>query len=339
MHLLRKFPAVLVLLALAAHAGLAQAQAPACTGKNVLDELRENDQAAHARVVTAAESTENANAILWKIEKDGASPSHLFGTMHLTDDRINTLSPAVRNALADSRRLVLELEDLSPAGFLNVLTGNPQMVALMMYTDGRRLDQLLGPEDFRKVAEVLSRSGIPPTIGGMFRPWVATLLLSVSACEQRRMAAGLLPLDARLAKDVEGRGVKPEGLETLELQFRALASVPEPDQLEMLKSSIRFYDRVDDMLETMVQLYLERQLGAIWPLQIVLAEKVGVGAKAFEAAEQSLLVTRNLGMRDKALELLAEGNAFIAVGGLHLPGRQGLVALFREAGYTVTAVE
>jgi uncharacterized protein len=337
MQLRRKVLAVLALLA--AHAGLAQAQTPVCTGKNVLDELRQSDQVAHARVVAAAESTENANAVLWKIEKAGASPSHLFGTMHLTDDRINALSSAVKGALADSRRLALELEDLSPAGFLNVLTGNPQMVALMLYTDGRRLDQLLAPEDARKVTEVMSRSGIPPTIGGMFRPWVATLLLSVSACEQRRIGAGLLPLDARLAKDAEGRGIKAEGLETLELQFRALATVPEPEQLEMLKSSIRFYDRIDDMMETMIQLYLERQLGAIWPLQIVLAEKVGVGAKAFDAAEQSLLVTRNLGMRDKALQLLAEGNAFIAVGGLHLPGRHGLVALFREAGYTVTPVE
>ena len=44
-------------------------------------------------------------------------------------------------------------------------------------------------------------------------------------------------------------------------------------------------------------------------------------------------------MRDKALGYLARGGAFIGVGALHLPGKQGLVALFRESGYTVTAVE
>jgi uncharacterized protein YbaP (TraB family) len=289
--------------------------------------------------MAAAASTENASAILWKVEKAGSPPSHLFGTMHLTDDRINALSSATKKALADSRRLVLELDDISPAGFMKLLTGSPQMVGLMMYTDGRRLDQLLGPEDFRKVNDVLSRSGVPPGIGGLFRPWVATLLLSVSVCEQRRMGAGLLPLDANLAKHVENRGIKPDGLETLESQFRALASVPEPDQVEMLKSGARFYDRIDDMIETMIQLYQQRQLGAIWPLQLELAEKVGVPAKAFDSAEQSLLITRNLGMRDKALGFLADGNTFIAVGALHLPGRQGLVTLFREAGYTVTAIE
>lgn len=336
MHLLCRLLAAVLLVA---QASAVLAQPPSCTGKNVLHELRASDEAAHARVSAASSNTENANAILWKIEKEGAPPSHLFGTMHLTDDRINALSPAVTTALEGSRRLVLELEDLSPDSFMKALTGSPQMVALMLYTDGRRLDQSLDPEDSRKVTEILSRTGIPPGIGGMFRPWVATLLLSVSACEQRRIAAGLLPLDARLAKDAEERGIKAVGLETLESQFRALADVPETDQVEMLKSSVRFHDRVDDMMETMVQLYLARELGAIWPLQIVLAEKVGARADAFDAAEQSLLVRRNLGMRDKALELLGEGHAFIAVGGLHLPGRQGLVALFREAGYTVTPVE
>ncbi|TIO38533.1 MAG: hypothetical protein E5Y00_36465, partial [Mesorhizobium sp.] len=32
------------------------------------------------------------------------------------------------------------------------------------------------------------------------------------------------------------------------------------------------------------------------------------------------------------------GNAFMAVGALHLPGPDGLVEDFRKAGYSVTAV-
>ena len=55
--------------------------------------------------------------------------------------------------------------------------------------------------------------------------------------------------------------------------------------------------------------------------------------------QQSLLISRNFGMRDNALAHLEQGNAFVAVGALHLPGKQGLVSLLREAGYTVTAVE
>jgi hypothetical protein len=316
-----------------------QAHVPTCTGKNVLDELATTDPAAHARVTAAAAATENATAIFWRVEKAGVAPSYLFGTMHLTDERIGALSPAVKTALTNARRLVLELEDVSPAGFMRILAGSPDVARLMMFTDGRRLDQLLGPDDFRKFSDVLVRSGLPAAAAGQFRPWMATLMLAVSGCEQQRMSTGLLSLDASLAKHAEQRGIKPLGLETVESQFRALASVPEADQVEVLKSGIRFYDRIDDMIETMIQLYLRRQLGAIWPLQLALAEQVGVAPKAFDAAEHALLTARNLGMRDSARAYLADGNAFIAVGALHLPGRQGLVALFRGAGYTVTAVE
>jgi hypothetical protein len=44
-------------------------------------------------------------------------------------------------------------------------------------------------------------------------------------------------------------------------------------------------------------------------------------------------------MRDAATPMLEKGNAFIAVGALHLPGETGLVSLLRERGYTVSPVE
>jgi uncharacterized protein YbaP (TraB family) len=52
-----------------------------------------------------------------------------------------------------------------------------------------------------------------------------------------------------------------------------------------------------------------------------------------------MLTVRNTRMRDAAIPLMAEGGAFIAVGALHLVGREGLVALFREAGFSVYAIE
>ena len=104
-------------------------------------------------------------------------------------------------------------------------------------------------------------------------------------------------------------------------------------------AALRSYDRIDDILETTVQLYLARQLGAIWPLQLELAGKAGVDPGAFASLEQNLLATRNLGMRQTATSHLDEGGVFIAVGALHLPGRQGLVSLLREAGYTLTPLE
>jgi uncharacterized protein YbaP (TraB family) len=317
------------------HGASAHAQ-PSCGGKNLLDELKGTE--AHARILARAAATENAEAVLWRLERPGIPPSYLFGTMHLTDERINTLSPALKTALAGSRRLLLEVDadELSTAGFLKAFA---RARPLFTFTDGRRLEQLLSGAEYRKTIDILERTGLPAQVAGIFKPWVATLMLALSECERRRSAEGKPPLDQRLAQTAQAQGIAVEGLETLDSQFRAMAEVPEVDQIEILRAGLRTYERVDDMIETMIQLYLKRQLAAMWPLQLALAKQVGTSPKAFDSAENSLIVARNLRMRDKALASLRHGGVMIAVGALHLPGKQGLVALLRAAGYTVSAVE
>jgi uncharacterized protein len=334
---LRLAQTILVSLALVlASSAATRAQAPVCTGRNVLDELKGTE--AHARILAKAAATENAKAILWRIERAGKPPSHLFGTMHLADPRITTLSPAVRGALGGARRLLLEVDadDLTGAGFTKAFA---RARPLLTFTDGRRLESLLSQAEYSKTLTILERAGLPAQVAGAFRPWVATMMMALSDCERRRTAQGQAALDQLLALEARASGISIGGLETLELQFRAMADVPESDQIAILRASLAMYDRIDDMLETTIQLYLTRQLGAIWPLQLVLAEQVGVAPKVFDSTERSLLVERNKGMRDKSIGELAEGGVMIAVGALHLQGRQGLVALLREAGYTLTPVE
>jgi uncharacterized protein YbaP (TraB family) len=44
-------------------------------------------------------------------------------------------------------------------------------------------------------------------------------------------------------------------------------------------------------------------------------------------------------MRDRALPLLRQGSAFIAVGAAHLPGKEGLLRLLEEEGYRIEMIE
>ncbi|MCK9912206.1 TraB/GumN family protein, partial [Microbacteriaceae bacterium K1510] len=122
------------------------------------------------------------------------------------------------------------------------------------------------------------------------------------------------------------------GLETISAQLEALAAVPEQQQLDMLRSSLRFADRTNDMMETLVQLYLKRKISAALPFQIALAKEAGIGDEAFAGFQQKLLFERNDKMRAVAEPLLDQGGVFIAVGALHLPGDRGLVEQFRHAG-------
>ena len=263
-------------------------------------------------------------------------PSHLFGTIHLTDDRINALPVAVQLALGSAKRVALEVADLSPQS-LGAAIGRLQK--LLVFADGRSLEALLSPQELNIARGAVAKAGLPGAAIATLKPWVVNMMLSLSDCERRRSGAGLQALDLRLGEIAKGRGIPLLGLETLDDQLRAMAAVPENDQLTVLKAGLKLYDRTDDLIETMVRRYLARELGHIWPLQEALWREAGYPPAAFASFQHELVTVRNVRMRDAALPLIAEGGTFIAVGALHLPGQSGLVELFRAAGYKVTPAE
>lgn len=307
-----------------------------CVGKDLLSELALSDRPLFDRLLSQANSTENGNALLWKIEKPGKAPSHLFGTVHLTDERVTKLSDKTRSALSASSTVLLEAADVSPAATATALTAAAKSA---MFTDGKTLDTLLTAEEFQRVSKAADKAGIPGALARVYRPWIVSMLIASSECERRNVQSGVNVLDMAIAEEAKVLGKPVAGLETIEQQLAALSAVPDDEQIGMLRANLALADRTDDLMETMVNLYLNRRMGAAWPLQLALAEKAGIGADAFAGFKQRLIIERNSKMRDAALPYLAAGGAFIAVGALHLPDKTGLVTLLREAGYNVTPVE
>ena len=320
-----------------AAAAAAATTAPAqCGGIDMLAEVQTKEPELYQRVMGDAAKVANTEAILWKVEKAGVPPSHLLGTIHLSDARVTTLSDKIRAVFDASKTVVLEFAGVSDSA-MSAMIG--QAGDLLIYTDGRNLEGQLTPEEFSKVQGLVAKSGMPGEFAAMLRPWLINMLLAISDCERKNMEAGAAALDSRLEKDAKSQGKEILGLETPQSQLAALASVPDDQQVQMLKAGLKFADRSDDMLETLVQMYIKRQLGATMPFQVAMAAKAGIPASAFDGFLKILLVDRNAKMRDGALPILEKGNALIAVGALHMPGPAGLVALLREAGFTVTAME
>lgn len=334
--------AALVLAALlaaplqASAADLADAVADKCRGINMLAETLAKDPETYAKIMAQAAATENSGPLLWKIERAGRPTSYLFGTVHLTDERVTKLSPAVEQALGQSKTVALEVSDISEKATATVIA---QSAPLVMFTDGRRLDGLLSGTEYDTVKRIISRSGMPSDLAALFKPWIVTMIMSVSDCERTSIQQGARVLDMKIAEVGKARGLQVVGLETIPEQLQALAAVPEPQQLDMLRASLKFADRTNDMMETLVQLYLDRKISAALPFQIAIAKQVGIGNETFAGFQEKLLTDRNIKMRATAEPLLEQGGVFIAIGALHLPGKQGLVALLREAGYTVTPME
>ena len=309
---------------------------PACTGKDLLAEIEKTDPAGHARIMAEAKEKTNAKGLLWRIEKAGLAPSHLFGTIHLTDDRVNSLSPAVKEALAAAKRVALELADMSSASSSQAMQ---RLGALVQYSGGQSLRTELPPSEYAVLQEALKKRGLPVGAYDYTRPWLLVLSKALPPCEQVRHLHGLKVLDMRLADDAKARGIPVVGLETAESQLRAMAGISTFSQLALLVSTVRYIDRVEDFVETLVQSYLRRDVSVALPLQAYFHEKLGLPRSALDEFEAVMLARRNHEMRAAALPLLGEGGLFIGVGSGHLPGPEGLVELLRQSGYAVTMVE
>lgn len=312
------------------------AVAEQCGGTDMMKEFAGRNPAAYEKVRAEAKALSNTEALLWRVEGQGLQPSYLFGTMHLSDARITQLSPAVSKALTEAKAVVLEIGDLSPSALAGAVATSG---ADLVYANGRSLADELSPDEFEKVKTVVAASGLPGEAARMLKPWLISTLLSISDCERRKAATGAKVLDMQLAETAKAAGIPVAGLETINEQLAALAGIPDEQQLQMLRVSLKYFDRTNDMMETMVQLYLRRDMGAAMPFQSALANEMGIPDSAFDGFRKSLLDDRNARMSKAVRPYLDKGNAFVAVGALHLPGETGLVALLRKAGFTVSPVE
>src|ERR1051325_2135914 len=89
----------------------AWAETQACSGTSLTATLARQGKLEAALAEAAA--TPNGEGLLWRVERAGVAPSHLFGTMHLTDPRAAQLAPPVRQALAGSKAVELELAEIA----------------------------------------------------------------------------------------------------------------------------------------------------------------------------------------------------------------------------------
>lgn len=327
-----------VLLATAADAAPKKAApSPACAGRDIFTAMKKTDPEGYAKIRAAADATPNAKALLWRIEGKGQPASYLFGTIHSTDERVNKLPPAVTAAFNSSKTVALEF--LEPDGGNLMLALGEQIAKKGVYTEGNGLKDVLTTAEFNTLRKTLAAEGIPANQAHVFKPWFVALTLALPMCEKKRAEGGLPPMDRRIEKEATAQGKRLAGLETIAQQVDAMTAMPEDVQVKLLKATVATIALRNDALEVLHRAYLARDLATSLPFSKRIIERAGHDPASVDVFEREVSTKRNYAMRDTALPLLQEGGAFIAVGALHLLGKEGLVELFRSAGYTVTAAE
>ncbi|QRM53428.1 TraB/GumN family protein [Sinorhizobium sp. BG8] len=334
LHVLAALSFVAVLFA-AAQADAAEEPA-SCGGANILAEIQESDPAMYQRLVEEAGAAPNGKGIFWKVEKEGTAPSYLLGTMHVTDPRVLAMPEAARSAYAAASTVVIESDEIADEKkAATALLAHPE---LTMFMDGRTITDLLDKHDVEVLSAGLKKRGLSLAAVSRMKPWMLASFVALPACELARKAAGASFLDQKLAKDAIADGKTLKGLETLLEQISSLDSLPLEPQLEGLVQTVALGDQLNDVIETMSQLYLAGDIGMIMPMMraAVAEDEDGTGYADFE---QRIIIDRNHRMAERGAPILDGGNVFMAVGALHLPGEEGLIELFRKQGFVITRVQ
>ncbi len=309
-----------------------------CGGHNILPDLQKSDPAAYADIQTEAAKTLNGQSIFWKIEKPGIQPSYLLGTMHVSDPRVLTMPAGASEAASKADVIIVESDEvLDDKKAAIALLAKPE---LSMFTDGSTITSRLTPEEASELEARLKKRGLALASVNRMKPWIISAFVALPACELARKAEGETFLDQRLAQTAAKAGKRVLGLETYAEQLAALNDLPMDFHIASLLDALRLGDKMNDVNETMLELYRTGNIGAIVPmLQAVSTEKGTAKQAGYAEFEQRIIKDRNKVMASRAGPTLNQGNAFMAVGALHLPGSDGLVELLRAQGFRLTAMQ
>jgi hypothetical protein len=264
--------------------------------------------------------------LLWQISKPNSTPSYLFGTIHSEDKRVNQL-PAIVNSL---------FEQADSASF-ELLMDIPTMLksaSAMLFTEKQQsLEQLINKDLYNKVIKSLNQYSIPVNVAKKLKPWAVTVMLSTPPSKAGEF------LDILLYRKAQQLKIPTYGLEKVEEQLQVFEDLPLEDQVILLQETLSRFEQMPNIFAKMHELYLQRNLTALMQFSNeYMQPSYSRHEKLIKSVYKKLVDDRNLKMVKRMQKRLQEGNAFIAVSALHLPGEKGIIKLLQKQGYQVSAL-
>lgn len=266
------------------------------------------------------------NPLLWRIET--TPPSYLFGTIHLPDERVTTLHPAVDRALDEVDAFFAELP-------LDQAFG-PGMLRRLALPDRKTLDEVLPEDVYGAVERAFQKAGIPFSMMRRLKVW--TVAVQLQLIDHMQAFASGKALDQQLYDRAKDDLLDVAGIEDVEEQLEVFDGLDEEQQIEMLRKALQAREEARlqerDPLEELIELYLE---GDVEKLATQGMDEMD--GELGEKLADRLIHARNRRMAERIhahLEEKGDVPAFFAVGAAHFGGPTGILAQLRARGHRIT---
>ncbi|MFV0387278.1 MAG: TraB/GumN family protein [Pyrinomonadaceae bacterium] len=282
-----------------------------------------------------AGTPETKDGILFRVSGGGLKkPSYIFGTIHLIcSEKIFGLDE-LRNYIRKTDQVVMEIDLNDKKAITESLLKSKQATK----TNPDQLKSLrssLTTEEFEHASKIVAgKAGINLEDYGSLPTGIALLMLM-----QQPKLYNCQKLDSYeiSLQTITNNEKKPlVGLETYSEQIALILNLAGSNEGENDpgKVFIKFVDNIDssvNSLNNVVGAYRAQDLAAI-------AEALKPENKKEEATYFALLDKRNIAWVPKLISLFEAKPSFAAFGAGHLAGKNGVVELLRERGYTVEPI-
>lgn len=273
--------------------------------------------------------TAEESSLLWKISgKNLTVPSYLFGTIHMIGKNDYFFTETMQEAFDAAEQVTFEInmEEMSDMSAMM-----PVMMKAFM-SNNTTLKDLLDEASYQIVEDHFSKIGLPLMLLERIKPMFLSALSAEDLMKAQTDNEEVVSYEFELMDMARSQNKTIDGLETAAYQMSMFDSIPYDVQARMLVASIQQNDQgADEDYRKMIDLYKAQDITAMGSL---------ITEEGDELAnyEQLLLTNRNRNWIPVMANMMSKKATFFAVGAGHLGGSKGVIALLRQAGYTVTSL-
>ena len=199
-----------------------------------------------------------------------------------------------------------------------------------LFQDQQTLEDKIGARDFERVVDRLAPLGLSREFIRKLKPWGALINLR----NPRGATAGAWQtLDEQLLGGARTRRLPLHTMESVGEQIFTFDEFPMDSQIALLRHALENEAELIAMAERTLEAYLARDLDGIWQIQADFVRRHPEIAPHNAVFVKRVIYDRSVVMAFRMQRQLRHGDAFIALGALHLHGPKGVLKLLEQDGY------
>lgn len=264
-----------------------------------------------------------ANSSVWKVSKNN---DHIYigGTIHVLPEDEFPLPNEFLKAYKNSQQIVLEAKLPDPSD----LAAQQAMITQMSYNNGDNLQKKITPETFKLLTNYFATIGSDVNQFTSFKPGFVISIMALIELQKADITGE--GVDAFFEEQATKDNKPIDYLETAEMQFTMLSRLGEGYEDEFILGNLELNSSFAEFFQLTLDAW---KIGDAQRLESL------INVAALESDEKSydaLFSNRNKNWVPKIEAMFTNKHKeFVLVGAGHLFGKDGLLELLKNKGYTV----